>query len=106
MEDKGFVLTGKVLDKDSSLPLKNALTAITYVDSVASIKYCYTDSNGVFYFILNKKYDNNKNNENRIFSFKKRHGAFMDHSFQFLHQLASVWLLFNIKIDKPGDNQT
>ncbi len=58
MEDKGFVLSGRVLNKKNSEPITNKLVMLSYADSVASLKYCYTDSGGSFYFLLDQSYDN------------------------------------------------
>jgi len=57
-ENRGFVLTGKVLQKTDNEPIKNELTMLSYADSITSLKYCYTDSSGKFYFLLDQSYDN------------------------------------------------
>jgi hypothetical protein len=58
MENKGFVFNGKVRYRDTEKPVKNELVTLSCVDSITSLKYCYTDSGGNFYFLLDKSYDN------------------------------------------------
>ena len=58
MENKGFVLTGKVLHQKSREPVKNKLVILSFPDSIASLKYCFTDSGGNFYFLLDQSFDN------------------------------------------------
>jgi hypothetical protein len=58
MENGGFVLGGKVLDKQSNNPIINDLVVLSCADSIANLKYCYTDSSGSFYFLLDHSYDN------------------------------------------------
>jgi hypothetical protein len=58
MENRGFMLTGRVLYKQTSNPIINNLVVLSYADSIANLKYCYTDSSGSFYFLLDQSYDN------------------------------------------------
>ncbi len=58
MENKGFVMSGRILKQAGGPPLKNKLVILSSADSLASIKYCYTDSNGNFYFLPGQSYDN------------------------------------------------
>jgi hypothetical protein len=58
MEDRGFILGGRVLDKQSRDPVINNLVVLSCADSIANLKYCYTDSGGNFYFLLDQSYDN------------------------------------------------
>ncbi len=58
MEDKGFVLNGRILNRNTGEPVVNELLLLSYLDSIASLKYCYTGSDGSFNFLLNSSYDN------------------------------------------------
>jgi len=58
IEDRGFILAGRVLYKQNSNPIINNLVVLSYADSIANLKYCYTDSSGSFYFLLDQFYDN------------------------------------------------
>jgi hypothetical protein len=58
IENKGFVFNGKVRYRNTKKPAKNELVMLSCVDSITSLKYCYTDSGGNFYFLLDKSYDN------------------------------------------------
>ncbi len=71
MENKGFVFNGKVSNRSTERPVKNELVILSCIDSITSFKYCFTDSAGNFYFLLDKSYDNRDlilqliNNKNR-----------------------------------------
>ncbi|UCH14030.1 MAG: hypothetical protein JSV22_13125 [Bacteroidales bacterium] len=58
MEDKGFVLAGRIRYRNTEEPVINELILLSYVDSIASLKYCITDSAGNFNFLLDRSYDN------------------------------------------------
>ncbi len=58
MENKGFVLNGKIIDRSTGKPVKNELVLLSYIDSISSLKYCFTDAGGNFYFLLDHSYDN------------------------------------------------
>lgn len=58
IENKGFILSGKIKNRVSGIPLRNATVTCAYTDSIVSLKYCLTDSNGMFYFLLDQSYDN------------------------------------------------
>jgi hypothetical protein len=58
VEYKGFLLTGRVLDKQTSNPIKNNLIVLSCNDTIANLKFCYTDTSGNFYFLLDHSYDN------------------------------------------------
>jgi hypothetical protein len=57
-ERKAYILSGKISSRTTSLPLSNALILLSYPDSVTSLKYSYTDTYGVFRFLLDQSYDN------------------------------------------------
>ena len=58
IEDKGFVLSGQLLDKIAGKPVKNTMILLAVADSITSIDYCKTDSLGYFYFLLKGGQDN------------------------------------------------
>ena len=58
MEDKGFILSGRIQDKNNKFLLKNQVIVLSYEDSIAQMKYYYTDSSGNFYFLLDQSYGN------------------------------------------------
>ena len=58
MENKGFVLSGRIMLRVNKQPVSNALVSLTLIDTIASLDYCYTDPEGKFYFLLNDFYDN------------------------------------------------
>jgi hypothetical protein len=71
MENKGFVFKGKIVDRDTEEPIINELVILSYTDSITSLKYCFTDSAGNFYFLLDKSYDN-KNLILQMIDYKNR----------------------------------
>ncbi len=83
MENKGFVFKGKVLYLNTEKPVKNELVMLSYVDSITSLRYCYTDSGGNFYFLLDKSYDNrdlilqliNQDNNNIIWKIDSKYSS-------------------------------
>lgn len=59
-ENKGYVLEGKVLSKNTLTPIVNKQVLLSVVDSIPLIKTCTTDQKGRFYFRLNSFFDNRK----------------------------------------------
>lgn len=57
-EDKGFILSGSLLDKTSQKPIHNVNVLLSVPDSVANLKYAVTDSSGKFNFLLGSNYNN------------------------------------------------
>ncbi|MCF8335256.1 MAG: hypothetical protein K9H65_01515 [Bacteroidales bacterium] len=57
MEDQGFVLSGTVRYPVTQNPVPDALVLMATSDSTANMDYCYTDSSGKFYFLLDPYYD-------------------------------------------------
>jgi len=57
-EKQGFILKGKVVDKDTRIGIGGLFVLLTTPDSVAQLKYAATDSLGNFYFLVDRYYDN------------------------------------------------
>ena len=57
-EEKGFILSGKLTEKEQGLPVQNETVLISCKDTISTLKYCKTDKNGRFQFLLGKFYDN------------------------------------------------
>jgi len=57
-EDKGYIVSGNMIDKISKKPISNAFVLLSVPDSIANLKYAVTDSLGKFCFLLEKKYNN------------------------------------------------
>jgi hypothetical protein len=58
LESKAYILSGKIYNQTTSLPISNALLLLSYPDSVVLLKYCRTDAYGVFKFVLDQSFDN------------------------------------------------
>lgn len=58
MENKGYFLSGKLVNQTDNNPIRNVYVLLSYADSVANLKTAKTDSTGVFHFLLDKSYDN------------------------------------------------
>ena len=56
-ENKGFILSGKVVNQAKE-PVANTSVFLSATDTFATLKYCITNANGIFYFRLNKSFDN------------------------------------------------
>lgn len=56
-ENKGLILYGKVLNKEN-VPQTKVNVLLSTEDSVVNLKYCYTDTSGLFFFRLTPYYDN------------------------------------------------
>lgn len=57
-EDKGFVLTGKIIYKSTGLPVIKGLVTLAISDTISALDYNFTDSTGSFHFLLDKSHDN------------------------------------------------
>ncbi len=57
-EDKGFVFTGKIIYKNTGLPVIKGLVTLAISDTVSALDYSFTDSLGSFHFLLDKSHDN------------------------------------------------
>ena len=57
-EHKGYVLEGKAFNASTNAPLVGELVLLSVADSIPMIKSCVTDSQGRFFFRLNKSFDN------------------------------------------------
>ncbi len=64
-ENKGYIISGYVFSKNN-IPSPNVCVYLSVADSFASLKYCFTDSTGRFFFRLSRFYDN----KNLIFQAK------------------------------------
>ena len=58
LETKGYLLTGKILNRVTKVPYKDKLIHLSVKDSVVDIKYYQTAEDGVFNFLLNSDYNN------------------------------------------------
>ncbi len=58
LEDEGYILSGTVNEKSSDRIIENACVLLSTPDTVANLKYCFTDTTGRFYFLLNRWYNN------------------------------------------------
>jgi len=59
VENKGFILTGRIRHRDNPAPLSNAKILLSVTDSIApQILYTETDAAGEFRFYLSSIYDN------------------------------------------------
>ena len=57
-EDEGYILSGTVKEKSSDSILENACVLLSTTDTVANLKYSFTDTTGRFYFLLDRCYNN------------------------------------------------
>lgn len=57
-EDEGYILSGTVNEKSSDRIIENACVLLSAPDTVANLKYSFTDSTGRFYFLLDRWYNN------------------------------------------------
>jgi hypothetical protein len=57
-ENKGYVLSGKLKDKQSGNPVPHTNIILAVKDTTVALDYSKTDSLGVFYFLLDQHYDN------------------------------------------------
>jgi hypothetical protein len=55
LENRGFILSGKLLHLTTMQPISNGLVVMQAVDSIPMLQYCYTDVNGCFGFLVEKK---------------------------------------------------
>ncbi len=124
MENTGFVMSGKLLSHINGLPLNNRLVILSFADSVASMKYCYTDTNGNFYFLLDKSYDNrdlilqmidnNEENENVSWIIDEKSDAGLSINYNmlslsgdladYLQHCRDIVLINNIYRENPENN--
>jgi hypothetical protein len=51
-ENKGILISGKVIDKESQLPVSNATVFLSVPDSIPGFQYDFTKSDGSFNFLL------------------------------------------------------
>jgi len=58
LEDEGYILSGTVNEKSSGRIIENACVLLSAPDTVANLKYCFTDTTGRFYFLLDRYYNN------------------------------------------------
>jgi hypothetical protein len=65
-ENQDFIISGYVLNKTNE-PMPQVCVYLSAPDSFVNLKYCYSDSNGRFFFRLNKSYDN----KNLVFQIKE-----------------------------------
>ncbi|MGA1978612.1 MAG: hypothetical protein ABSG89_12265 [Bacteroidales bacterium] len=56
-EIKGEIIEGRVIDQDTSAGVANTCVFLSVRDSVVNLKYDYSDTDGVFRFLLNDYYD-------------------------------------------------
>jgi hypothetical protein len=52
----GIVISGTILDKETTQPFKGAIVMLSVPDSIPVFKYCTTGENGRFIFLLKKNY--------------------------------------------------
>jgi len=57
-EDEGYILSGTVNEKSSDRFIKNVCVLLSTPDTVANLKYSFTDTTGRFYFLLDRWYNN------------------------------------------------
>jgi hypothetical protein len=57
-EDEGYILSGIVFDKSSGSIIQKACVLLSTPDTVADLKYSFTDTTGRFYFLLDRCYNN------------------------------------------------
>ena len=57
-EDEGYILSGTVSEKSSDRIIENACVLLSTPDTVANLKYSFTDTTGRFYFLLDRWYNN------------------------------------------------
>lgn len=55
-EDKGIVISGKVTDKNSQLPVSNATVFLSIPDSIPGFQYAFTNNDGSFNLLLKDMY--------------------------------------------------
>lgn len=58
MENKAYILKGRISDRVTGLAIKNTIISISYPDSIPQLNYAITDSGGNFSCLLDNKYDN------------------------------------------------
>lgn len=61
-EVNGRILQGKVLENANNHGVKDAIVFLSVCDTLANLKYSYTDSSGLFRFLLNDGYSKNEIN--------------------------------------------
>lgn len=57
-EVEGHILSGTVNEKSSGSIIQNACVLLSTPDTIANLKYSFTDTTGRFYFLLDKCYNN------------------------------------------------
>ena len=57
-EGEGYILSGTVIEKSSDSIIENACVLLSTPDTVANLKYSFTDTTGRFYFLLDRWYNN------------------------------------------------
>jgi hypothetical protein len=57
-ETSGYILKGWLKKKSNGEPIAGSLITMSSIDSVSTLKHCYTDKNGTFLFLLDDYYDN------------------------------------------------
>ncbi len=55
-EGTGPVINGKVIEKNSNLPVSDAVVFLSAVDSMVNLQYSVSRADGSFYFLLNEYY--------------------------------------------------
>ncbi|MGE5394831.1 MAG: hypothetical protein ACM3P1_08800 [Candidatus Saccharibacteria bacterium] len=55
-ENDGLIISGKVIDKISQLPVTDALVYISTSDSIPGFQYCTTGRDGAFHFLMKNIY--------------------------------------------------